>query len=488
MTEPIRRHPDNPKIFRYRGQPLMLVTATEHYGAVMNRPFAFERYLADAAEKRITLTRLFTLFRELQSAINPYSTCKPESPDYVAPFLRTGPGLALDGQPRYDLDQWNPEFFERLHRFLALAEGYGIIVEVVLLSNTYGDGIWALNPLHPDNNINGLPAFPWQEYLSLRQPAMLARQLQHVRKIVAETNRYGNLIYEICNEPGGAHPAGPEHPSPQEVDDWQREIARAIRATEAGLPLQHLIAGQEAFTWAPWEQSATRSFRDYPIDVVNMHPLPNTTYGGQSYDMGQFMRKELKLRAVRDFCLATYHEPKPLNYDEDNAASQYKDADGWTLHRKRAWTTLMCGCHYDYIDFSIIPGQETGTAASQAHIRSWMRHLSTFVHSLDLVRARPHPALLAAQPEHTLPSILAVPGEEYAIYLADQREIGDPGYGTPITGSIALEVPPGPYRLACYSPATGQYSPVLRMSGGMLSFDVPAFLHDLVIRVTREQL
>src|SRR5215813_9751228 len=77
MSQPIRIHPQNPKLFEFRGQPLVLVTATEHYGAVMNRTFRFERYLADAADKKMTLTRCFMLFREMQTSINPYSTCKP---------------------------------------------------------------------------------------------------------------------------------------------------------------------------------------------------------------------------------------------------------------------------------------------------------------------------------------------------------------------------------------------------------------------------
>src|SRR3954470_24912241 len=141
MPLPIRICPANPKIFEFRGKPLVLVTATEHYGAVMNRPFRFERYLADAAEKNITVTRLFVLFRELQSALNPYSTCKPESPDYISPFPRTGPGLALDGQLKYDLDRWNPEFFDRLQGFLSLACDLGIVVELTLLSNTYAPEI-----------------------------------------------------------------------------------------------------------------------------------------------------------------------------------------------------------------------------------------------------------------------------------------------------------------------------------------------------------
>src|SRR5829696_8710389 len=142
MSTAVRIHPENPKLFEFRGRPLVLVTASEHYGAVMNRPFRFEHYLADAAEKGITLTRLFTLFRELQTPINPYSTCKPESPDYVAPYERTGPGLAHDGELKFDLDRPNPELFDRLHRFLSLASDYGIIVEVVLLSNHYVDSIW----------------------------------------------------------------------------------------------------------------------------------------------------------------------------------------------------------------------------------------------------------------------------------------------------------------------------------------------------------
>ena len=101
MSRPIRIHPDNPKLFEYGGRPLVLLTATEHYGAVFNRPFRFDRYLADAADKQITLTRLFILSRELQNNSKPYSTCKPESHDPLSPYRRDGPKQALDGQPQY---------------------------------------------------------------------------------------------------------------------------------------------------------------------------------------------------------------------------------------------------------------------------------------------------------------------------------------------------------------------------------------------------
>jgi len=103
---PIAIHPDNPKYFLFRGKPLVLVAATEHYGSVVNRRFDFARYLAEAADKKQTMTRTFLLFRELQSARNPSSPIKPESPDYIAPWPRPGPGLALDGEAWLERVGW----------------------------------------------------------------------------------------------------------------------------------------------------------------------------------------------------------------------------------------------------------------------------------------------------------------------------------------------------------------------------------------------
>jgi hypothetical protein len=96
-AEPVNLHPENPKYFLFRGKPLVLLTASEHYGSVINRPFDFETYLDDAAKHKMTMTRTFLLFREQQSARNPSSPCKPESPDYIAPFPE--PGQAMDGEP-----------------------------------------------------------------------------------------------------------------------------------------------------------------------------------------------------------------------------------------------------------------------------------------------------------------------------------------------------------------------------------------------------
>jgi hypothetical protein len=487
---PIRLHPKNPKIFEFRGRPLVLVTATEHYGAVMNRPFRFERYVAEAADKSLTLTRLFLLFREFQSTHNPYSTCKPESTDYVTPFQRTGPGQAADGLPKYDLTRWNPEFFDRLHRFMALTSERGIVVEAVLLSNTYSDQVWAVNPLNSVNNVNEVETIPWTDYMTRRHAKLFAWQCAHARKMVEELNRYDNVFFEICNEPGGAI-AIPGAPTVDEVNDWLEAFARLIRETEGKLPHQHLIAGQEAFSYSHRlpnsghvQQLSEKSFRDFPVDVVNMHPLPNMTYRGKVYDLGNFMSGELHLRELRRYCLDVYRERKPLNLDEDNAASRFRDENGWTIHRKRAWTTLFCGAHYDMIDFSIAPYLETGTPDSQKLLRTWMQRLSEYMRSVDLIRARPLESFLTAQPENTVGSVLAVEGEEYHIYLADGRESSDPGAGGPVQGEIGFHLPEGGYRLTCTSPATGESSPPGELCGGVnVTLPLRPFTHDLVVRI-----
>src|SRR5688572_19990525 len=58
--EPLRLHPDNPHYFLYRGKPTVLVTSGEHYGAVLNKDFAYVRYLETLEEDGLNLTRVFS--------------------------------------------------------------------------------------------------------------------------------------------------------------------------------------------------------------------------------------------------------------------------------------------------------------------------------------------------------------------------------------------------------------------------------------------
>ena len=416
---PVALHPDAPRYFLFRGQARAIITATEHYGSVPNLPFDFIRYLDDAAAHRMTITRTFLLYRELQSERNPSSPCKPESPDYLAPYPRSGPGMALDGEPRYDLERWNPEYFARLHAFLRAASERGIMVEMTLFSNTYGDSIWRLNPLRHQNNLQGEGQGEWPEYTSCRDAPRLARQQAFVRKIISECVGYDHVIFEICNEPGGGVPG---HVTPAEVDSWQQEVARTALAQLAQLGATHLVVGCEAFTYTPrWTaaQGLDRSFADPVYQSVNVHPLPDVTCAGRVYQLGNFMSKDLCLAELRDFCLAATAFAKPCVLDEDNCASIYRDPTGWAIHRRRAWMALFSGAHYNFIDFSLTVGSEAGSPASRAGLRRPFAILSEFMHGLDLVRTQPRPALLCGVPAHTVAAVLAVADGEYRVYLAE---------------------------------------------------------------------
>jgi hypothetical protein len=198
------------------------------------------------------------------------------------------------------------------------------------------------------------------------------------------------------------------------------------------------------------------------------------------------MSKELRLDEVAGFCKAAYPLLKPTVLDEDNAASMYRDTTGWTIHRKRAWTAAMNGCHYDYIDFSITVGNETGTPASQKEIRTWMQHLSEFMQSLDYIHSKPDATWIRDYPKNVVVSGLSISGRESVAYLGDARELSDPSAGNPIEGNISLSLPPGDYEVSLYSPVTGEYSPAIAIKGSsQAALALPSFRQDIVIRVRR---
>ena len=479
-------HPENAKYFLFRGRPTFLLTACEHYGSVLNRPFDSHKYLDDLVDKRMTLTRTFLMYRELPSAKNPASPCKPRPESYIAPWPRNGPALALDGQPQFDLNSWNPEFFSRLHRFLRAASEQGTVVELTLLSNSYSPEIWALNPLRAENNLQAVGKIEWPEYISMKDRAVFARQVAYVRKIVQETARYDNVYYEICNEPGGSFP---EHVSAAEVDQWQAEIAKTVREEMARVGCQHLVFGTKAFTFTPLvTQVLDESFRGKLFDVVNVHPMANLQMGGRRYQLGNFMSKELRLADLADFGSATWLHGKPCVWDEDNAASMFQDEIAWTIHRKRAWVALLSGSHYDQIDFSIQVGKESGTPESTRHLRKWFRILSEFFASIDYIHAAPAPNWIGPLPNHIVAATYAVKDQDFIAYLADGREVSDHTAGEQITGKIALSLPNGSFRIRYFSPVDGSYFGETTVAGGKPTFiDLPPFRHDVVLRAVRNK-
>ncbi len=483
MSNAIKRHSQNKKVFEYKNKAILLICATEHYGAVMNRPFDYKAYLCDCKAKKQNYTRLFLLFRELQTKENPYSTCKPESPDYISPFKPTAEGIHDNRKLKYDLEEFNEEFFERLHDFMSFAKECNVIAEIVLFSNSYSQGLFELIPLCSKNNINNIEDVHFSQAMSKQNTKLFEYQKKYVKKVVHELNQYPNFIFEICNEPVCFTP---DIVTAEEINAWQNELISLIRNEEKDLPNQHLIAAEECWNWHPGKELVINTNYNFSVmdaDIINIHPLENIIYNNKRYNMGEFMSKSLCLDDYKAFCLDTYHEDKILNMDEDNVASMYKDYDGWTIHRKRAWTAAMCGASYDYIDFSILVNSPTGTAESQKYIRTWYKYLQEYISSMDLVCGRPLSDFATCNIPNTIVCVYGATNKEYNIYIADKRELDTKDYGSALWGDVWVNIN-DVYTAYIYSPQTGTYSIGVDVPGSTIK--IPKFNHDIVIKIVRK--
>jgi hypothetical protein len=52
---------------------------------------------------------------------------------------------------KFELDRWNPRYFDRLRNFCRAAEKREVVVELVMFTRMYTEELWRSSPLHPDN-------------------------------------------------------------------------------------------------------------------------------------------------------------------------------------------------------------------------------------------------------------------------------------------------------------------------------------------------
>ena len=119
---PLHVHPDNPRYFAGSdGRPILLV-GSHTWNSLVDmgkadppEPFDFPAYLDFLEKYHHNFIRLWTWDSTvLDSRAN--GQLGKDFVHHVAPlpWLRTGPDLALDGKPRFDLTKFDPAYFERL--------------------------------------------------------------------------------------------------------------------------------------------------------------------------------------------------------------------------------------------------------------------------------------------------------------------------------------------------------------------------------------
>lgn len=477
--------------FRYDGKPIFLLASTEHYGSVINREFDFHSYLKEIANKGLNLSRVFTFYRETwgcQVGYNNTLTPRPEA--YLCPWQRTGPGIAHDGLPRFDLDKWEPEFFERLKEFLTVAAQSDIIVELSLFSNPYDDLIWKLYPLHPDNNVNGVGKdveHPY-DFMSKKDTKLLEYQEKFVTKVTEELRGLGNVYYEVCNEPLGQQAL---------KKTWQQHFAALIKQLNP-----QSIVGINCFEEQGGAEKVTfdESYVEDPsIDFINYHHMSNETLDCCYFRDGIGYR----FGSIRQFTRLRRNFGKPILFDEDWAGIYMRQAPQPDQKRMEAWECLLCGvAGYDHEDSSFTPSDGTGKGKGTIplyvkaewmngeSLREQLSFLASFARGLDLSRMTSHSGLIESLPLMT--DAVAMSHREatrHVIYIVDAR--GFFGFGERY-GASELKGP-------VYLNSVGQCTSVKfidvktnqKLAAGKVEYHqgkamivVPPFRKDLLIDVT----
>ena len=238
----LRVHPDNPRYFTDDSGEAVYLTGSHTWanlqdiGLAGDPPFPYDEYLNFMQSYGHNFMRLWMFEHpERASWTDVHMLFDP------LPWARTGPGLAADGLPKFDLDVWNEGYFERMRSRTIAAGERGIYVAVMLFQgwslhktkSEVGDP-WPVHPFNAANNVNGVDV-PYTAADDDVHPCLhstlnaeaLARQEDYVRKVIDTVNDLDNVLYEIINE-GGA-------------TTWQIHMIDFIHATERGKPQQHPV-------------------------------------------------------------------------------------------------------------------------------------------------------------------------------------------------------------------------------------------------------
>jgi len=280
----IKPYSDNPRYWQYKGKPVWLLGGSKDDNLFQIPDL--EEHLDEMREAGANYIR------------NTMSDRK----DYgfeVYPF-----GQLADG--RYDLSQWNNEYWDRFETMLRLTAARDIIVQIEVWDRfDYARGNWPPHPYNPRNNVNytsaesGLaevyPDHPGrnQQPFFFTTPGqrnntvVLPFQQRFVAKMLSYTLEHEHVLYCMDNETSGD-------------EAWGAYWAEFIRGHATQADKQVCITEM----WDDWDLKATRHRRtlDHPglYDFADVSQN-NQKKGQEHWDNFQWVRQY------------TAEQPRPLN-------------------------------------------------------------------------------------------------------------------------------------------------------------------------------
>jgi hypothetical protein len=419
-TGPLRVRPTNPRYFTDGSGKAIYLTGSHTWRNVQDSANVpdFTSYLDFLTKYGHYYTRLW-VYRG-----------SPGGPALTPTIYgRTGPGTALDGGPKYDLNKFNQAFFDQLRARCSAARDRGIYVQVMLDSSETarteppGNVNWPVHPYNAANNINGVNGDPdgdtWgYEIFSLQCAALTALNESYARKVVDTLNDLDNVLYEIVNEAN------------HDSRDFQYHMVSYIRNYEAAhKPKRHPVG--------------MTSYRD-----------PGNDPGGTDFDL---------FAGPADYIapgLSSYRDNPPaadgrkvIIVDTDHVGG---GEESWV------WKAFTRGLNPIYMDTWDV------SDATREGVRRAMGDTRRFAERMNLAAMTPQPTWASTR------YCLARAGTEYLIY---QPEGGE---------GFSVELSPGAYRYEWFDPAQGRGtdSGTIQATGGGQQFKAP-FEGDAVLYLRR---
>ena len=274
ISGPLRQDQHNPRYFCNPQGKIVYLTGSHTWENLQDMliagdpPFEYQSYLDMMKKNGHNFMRLW-MFEQPRMASWTADTITFDP----LPFARTGPGIARDGKPKFDLTKYNSTYFKRLRTRVLEAGKKGIYVSVMLfqgwsLDRTgFGTGDpFPFLPYHPDNNVNGISVPQTNEDFDDKpslHSLMISRDLLHiqegyVRKVIETVNDLDNVLFEIINEGGGT--------------SWQYHMIRFIKQTESTMKKQHPVG----MTHRGDKMQQNKDLFESPADWIspNAHPYP----------------------------------------------------------------------------------------------------------------------------------------------------------------------------------------------------------------------
>ncbi len=431
----IRPYPDNPRYWQYKGEPVLLLG-----GSKDDSPFQ--------------IPDLEPYLDELQAAgMNCVRNTMSDRKDHgfeVYPFKQLPDG-------RYDLDQWNEEYWSRFANCLKWCEERDIIVQIEVWDRfDYSKEQWQASPWRPNNNINytvvssGLkndypqpahrdeqPFFHSVEGMPLYTEELVAvRKYQErmVDKMLSIALKHPNVLFCMDNET--STPVAWGEGWMKRITDAARKAGTTVYVTDMfndgyephrSAKVQHAIATPDLYTFIDLSQVNSRVFNE------------------EHWNRFIYAIKRLE------------ENPRPLNLTKIYSDGETNWGSGTPKDGvERFWRSLiggaaMCRFHRD--------GAGLGSNDIAKACIAAARKLETHIKLWDIA---PHMELLADRDTDEA-YLAAKPGTAYALYFTDGGEV-----------TLDLSQHKGDFVLKWINICTGEYGGEDTLNGGMpVSITVP---------------